>query len=124
MPGGDQLSKLLLLTLEDHFGPVCSRTAEVVLGLERATLGQIVSSGNLSLKQTRTALAVMIKHHLISYRSGPLSIPYLDIINNSRLEGGKTWYSLNSDNILAVRQFPQLLEVARTSHGEVGRAER
>ena len=72
MPGGDQLSKLLLLTLEDHFGPVCSRTAEVVLSLERATLGQIVSSGNLSLKQTRTALAVMIKHHLISYRWEPL----------------------------------------------------
>ena len=74
MSGGDQLSQLLLLTLEDHFGPVCSRTAEVVLSLERATLGQIVSSSSLSLKQTRTALAVMIKHHLISYRLESLDI--------------------------------------------------
>ena len=76
MSGGDhdQLSKLLLLTLEDHFGPVCSRTAEVVISLERATLGQIVTSSSLSLKQTRTALAVMIKHNLISYRLGPLDL--------------------------------------------------
>ena len=36
----------------------------------------------------------------------------------SRLEGGKTWYSLSSENVLAVRQFPQLLEAVRTSHGE------
>ena len=74
MSGGDQLSKLLLLTVEDHFGPVTSVTAEVVLGMERATLGQIVSSSNLSLKQTRAALAVMIKHHLISYRLEHLEI--------------------------------------------------
>ena len=38
-----------------------------------------------------------------------------------RLDGGKTWYSVSSENILAVRQFPQLLEVVRASHGEVGR---
>ena len=68
MGSSDELSKLLLFTLEDHFGSVCSTTAEVVLGLERATLGQIVGRSSLSLKQTRTALAVMIKHHLVSYR--------------------------------------------------------
>ena len=68
MGSGDQLSKLLLFILEDHFGSVCSSTAEVVLSLERATLGQIVGRSSLSLKQTRTALAVMINHHLISYR--------------------------------------------------------
>ena len=84
MSGGDhdQLSKLLLLILEDHFGPVCSRTAEVVLSLERATLGQIVSNSTLSLRQTRTALAVMIKHHLISYRLGPLDISIINILVN------------------------------------------
>ena len=79
MSGGDhdQLSKLLLLILEDHFGPVCSRTAEVVISLERATLGQIVGRTNLSLKQTKTALAVMIKHHLVSYRLEPPDIYFL-----------------------------------------------
>ena len=35
-----------------------------------------------------------------------------------RLDGGKTWYSVGSENILAVRQFPQLLEAVRNSHGE------
>ena len=74
MDSSDELSKLLLFTLEEHFGSVCSTTAEVVLSLERATLGQIVGRSSLSLKQTRTALAVMIKHHLISYRWDPPDI--------------------------------------------------
>ena len=66
--GGDQLSKLLLSTIDDYLGSLCSRTAEVVLSLEKATLGQIVTRSELSLKETRAALAVMIKHNLISFR--------------------------------------------------------
>ena len=73
------------------------------------------------MKQTRTALAVMIKHHLISYRLEPPDINFwINTLDNMmfRLDGGKTWYSVNSENILAVRQFPQLLEAVRSSHGE------
>jgi len=98
----DQLSRLLLMMVEDYFGPVCSSTAEVVLSLERATLGQIVSNSNLSLRQTRTALAVMISHHLVFYRQ----------------EGGKTWYSVSTENILAVRKYPEYLDLVRSSQGE------
>ena len=65
----DPLTKLLLMIVEDYFGPVCSSTAEVVLSMERATLGQIVSRSDLSLKQTRSALAVLINHHLVLHRS-------------------------------------------------------
>ena len=64
----DPLSKLLLMIVEDYFGSVCSSTAEAVLNMERATLGQIVSKNNLSLRQTRTALAVLVNHHLVFFR--------------------------------------------------------
>ena len=64
----DPLTKLLLMIVENYFGSVCARTAETVVSLERATLGLIVTRSDLSLRQTRTALAVLVNHNLVFYR--------------------------------------------------------
>ena len=35
-----------------------------------------------------------------------------------RVESGKTWYSLSTESILALRKYPELLDLVRLSHGE------
>ena len=101
----DMLSKLLVILVKDHYGDMLASVASAILDMETGTLGQIVSRSGLGVKSVRSCLAVLIRQKLVKYRKEESS--------------ERIFYSIVTENILALMRYPKYLSCISEDHDEV-----
>jgi len=101
----DMLSKLLVILVKDHYGDMLASVASAILDMETGTLGQIVSRSGLGVKSVRSCLAVLIRQRLVKYRKEESS--------------ERIFYSIVTENILALMRYPRYLSCISEDHDEV-----
>ena len=102
----DHQGRLLVLLTSDYLGNLTGDVVGGILDLGTATLGQVSSRTGLSVKVVRAGLALLVKHRLVSHETDE---------NHS----SKIFYSVISDNILAIINYPHYTSSIRSSHGEL-----
>jgi len=100
----DPLTKLLGQIVSDTFGETAETVIIDIASFQIKTLGQIVSSTNLSIKEVRAVLGVLVKHGLVSY--------------TDNRKPGCIDYKIETSNILSFLRFPRFLQIVKTNYGD------
>ena len=99
----DPQSRLVSQIVSDVLGDTAATVATDIASFSVKTLVQIVSSNNLSIKQVRAALAVLVQHNMVTC--------------SDKRKPGTVDYSLHMENIISFLRYPRFLFLVKTSFG-------
>jgi len=100
----DPLTKLVGQIVYDALGDTAAVVARDIANFSVKTLSQILSSTNLSIKEVRAALGVLIQHRMVSF--------------NDDRKPGTADYILETDNIISYLRYPKFLYLVKAAHGD------
>jgi len=97
-------SRLAVSLVTEMFGPLAGAIVADIANFKVKTIGQIVNTSGLSLKETKAGLAVLVTHGFVS-------------ISDERKPGTKD-YALEMERILFMMRLPKYLQVIKDEFGE------
>ena len=100
----DPKTRLIGQIVTDILGETVATVATDIASFSVKTLAQIVGTTNLSIKQVRAALAVLLQHNMVTC--------------SDKRKPGVMDYTIQMDKIIAYLRNPSILHLVKTSQGD------
>jgi len=100
----DPKSRLVGQIINDILGETAAVVATDIANFSVKTLGQIISSTNLSIRQVKTALSVLVQHNMVTC--------------SDKRKPGTMDYTIQMEMIISYIRNPRILHLVKTTHGD------
>eukprot|EP00090_Calanus_glacialis_P001232 TRINITY_DN10858_c0_g1_i1.p1 TRINITY_DN10858_c0_g1~~TRINITY_DN10858_c0_g1_i1.p1 ORF type:complete len:520 (+),score=189.65 TRINITY_DN10858_c0_g1_i1:34-1593(+) len=100
----DPLTKLVGQIVSDAFGETAAHVATDIASFSVKTFSQILSSTQLSIKEVRAALGVLVQNRMVTF--------------DDKRKPGTVDYYIQMDNIISYLRYPKFLYLVKTTYGD------
>ena len=100
----DPKTRLIGQIVTDILGETAATVATDIASFSVKTMAQIVGTTNLSIRQVRAALAILLQHNMVTC--------------SDKRKPGTMDYTIQMDKIIAYLRNPSVLYLVKTSQGD------